>query len=111
MDLGSFTLGLLSGSAAIGGLARLREHGVTPAGLSDLLVRAQGHPAWTDLLGHFAAVFDRLKACLAGRLLVERLTADALLTHLYECLTGLPRHPARSDGGREAHPLAPAPVA
>lgn len=51
--------------------------------------------AWSDVLSRFTVAVQRLETRLAGRLQVERLGADALLTHLHQCVTGLV-HPVRT---------------
>src|SRR6266550_12793 len=50
---------------------------------------------WGRVLEAFAAQLRVLEQRLAGRLHLARLDADALLTHLHECLTGL-AHPVRT---------------
>ena len=50
---------------------------------------------WGRVLEAFAAQLRVLEQRLAGRLQLARLDADALLTHLHECLTGL-AHPVRT---------------
>ncbi len=50
---------------------------------------------WARLLEAFAAQLQVIEHRLAGRLQLERLDADRLLTHLHECLTGL-THPVRT---------------
>jgi len=50
---------------------------------------------WTRVLAAFAAQLQVIEQRLAGRLQLERLEADRLLTHLHECLTGL-AHPVRT---------------
>jgi type IV secretion system protein VirB4 len=45
---------------------------------------------WAHVLEAFAAQLQVIANRLAGRLSLERLDADQLLTHLHECLTGLP---------------------
>ena len=47
------------------------------------------------MLEAFAAQLQVLEQRLAGRLHLARLDADALCTHLHECLTGL-AHPVRT---------------
>jgi type IV secretion system protein VirB4 len=44
---------------------------------------------WARVLDAFAAQLHVIENRLAGRLTLARLDADRLLTHLYECLTGL----------------------
>ena len=44
---------------------------------------------WHELLDRFTAELVTLEGRLAAALQLERLTADGLLTHLHECLTGL----------------------
>src|SRR5438034_7978159 len=57
---------------------------------------AGGAPVeWGRVLEAFAAQLRVLQQRLAGRLQLARLDADALLTHLHECLTGL-AHPVRT---------------
>lgn len=50
---------------------------------------------WARVLDGFAAQLHVIANRLGGRLTLERLDADRLLTHLHECLTGLP-HPVRT---------------
>jgi len=50
---------------------------------------------WGRVLAAFAAQLQVLEQRLAGRLQLARLDADALCTHLHECLTGL-AHPVRT---------------
>ncbi len=50
---------------------------------------------WARLLEAFAAQLQVIEHRLAGRVQLERLDADRLLTHLHECLTGL-AHPVRT---------------
>lgn len=58
---------------------------------------------WDGLLARYRASLSVLETKLSGRLGFEPLDADALLTHLHECLTGLthtvrtPRHGAYLD--------------
>ncbi|HWG33400.1 MAG TPA: hypothetical protein VN650_04470 [Gemmatimonadaceae bacterium] len=51
--------------------------------------------AWDSLLAKYRAALAALESRLATRLAFEPLNADALLTHLHECLTGLV-HPVRT---------------
>lgn len=55
----------------------------------------RGGVDWGRVLGSFRTAIDGLDRRLAGRLQFERLRSDELLTHLHECLTGLP-HPVRT---------------
>ena len=50
---------------------------------------------WGRVLEAFGTQLQVLEQRLAGRLQLARLDADALLTHLHECLTGL-AHPVRT---------------
>jgi len=50
---------------------------------------------WHELLDRFATELVTLENRLAAALQLERLTADGLLSHLHECLTGL-AHPVRT---------------
>ncbi len=50
---------------------------------------------WGRVLEAFAAQLHVIEHRLAGRLALERLDGDRLLTHLHECLTGL-AHPVRT---------------
>ena len=50
---------------------------------------------WDAVVGRFETAIDELGTRLRGRLTVERLGSDALLTHLHECVTGL-AHRART---------------
>ncbi len=50
---------------------------------------------WGKIIGEFSVALQTLEARLAGRLKLGRLGSDALVTHLHECLTGLP-HPVRA---------------
>lgn len=50
---------------------------------------------WTQVLARFATRLQDVERGLSGRLHLERLDADGLLTHLHECLTGL-SHPIRT---------------
>ena len=51
--------------------------------------------AWGRILGDFLATVGTLESRLGTRLRFERMGSGALLTHLHECLTGLP-HPVRA---------------
>jgi type IV secretion system protein VirB4 len=50
---------------------------------------------WERVLDGFAVALQMIENRLAGRLTLERLDADRLLTHLHKCLTGL-THPVRT---------------
>ena len=50
---------------------------------------------WRAVLAIFRAAIETLESRLAGQLSMQRLAADALLTHLHSCLTGL-AHPVRT---------------
>jgi type IV secretion/conjugal transfer VirB4 family ATPase len=45
--------------------------------------------AWSRVLAHFDAALDTLQRRLSSVLSLERLTSEALLSHLHGCLTGL----------------------
>ena len=47
---------------------------------------------WTRLLGDFRLALGAIEDRLGRSVALERLTSDALLTHLHECVSGLP-HP------------------
>ena len=53
------------------------------------------HTLWDRVLGAYRTALNTLETRLGGRLAMEPLDADGLLTHLHECLTGLP-HPVRT---------------
>ncbi len=53
---------------------------------------------WDRVLGGYRRALDALRDRLASRLVLEPLGADALMTHLHECLTGL-SHPVRMPPG------------
>lgn len=57
--------------------------------------RSTPSAAWRRLLGDFLVVIGTFEARLGSRLRFQRLSSDALVTHLHECLTGL-RHPVRA---------------
>lgn len=50
---------------------------------------------WPQVLDTFAVALHTIGNRLSGRLKLERLDSDRLLTHLHECVTGL-RHPVRT---------------
>ena len=50
---------------------------------------------WERVLDGFAVALHVMENRLAGRVTLERLDADRLLTHLHQCLTGL-THPVRT---------------
>jgi type IV secretion system protein TrbE len=50
---------------------------------------------WDAVLAGYRRSLDVLRDRLASRLVLEPLGAEALMTHLHECLTGLP-HPVRT---------------
>lgn len=54
---------------------------------------------WDRVVGRFDETLDTLESRLRGRLWVERLGPDALLTHLHECMSGLGHPIAASDHG------------
>ncbi len=51
--------------------------------------------AWEPVLDTFETALHDLERRLAGRLRLERLDSDGLVTHLHECLTGV-AHPVRA---------------
>ena len=50
---------------------------------------------WTQVLDTFSVALHTIENRLSGRLKLERLNSDRLLTHLHECVTGL-RHRVRT---------------
>ncbi|HWZ60613.1 MAG TPA: hypothetical protein VNW46_16645, partial [Gemmatimonadaceae bacterium] len=54
---------------------------------------------WDAIVGRFDAAVETVLSRLRGRLWVERLGSDALVTHLHECVTGLGHRVRAPDHG------------
>ena len=54
---------------------------------------------WAVVLGSFSRVLDQLEQKVTAHLVMERLTSDALCTHLHECLTGASHRVSTPSGG------------
>ena len=63
------------------------SHGLAPKGSA----RSGSDTVWDRVLGAYRTAVHTLQTRLGGRLVLEPLDADGLLTHLHECLTGLPQ--------------------
>lgn len=62
------------------------DHGLAPQGTE----HSGSDSVWDRVLGMYRTALHTLETRLGGRLAMEPLGADSLLTHLHECLTGLP---------------------
>ena len=56
---------------------------------------ARSRVDWSQVLDTFVVALHTIENRLSARLRLERMPSDRLLTHLHECLTGLP-HPVRT---------------
>jgi type IV secretion system protein VirB4 len=70
-----------------------------------------GETDWASILSNFLGALADLEGRLSARLLLDRLSSDALVTHLHTCLTGL-RHGVRApeSGSYLGHVLADQPL-